>query len=48
MRGVDKLHSLYSLAGAPDPLGADFREVGRHGQLARIDGVKAAFGSDTS
>ena len=36
-----------SLAGGTNPLGADFREVRHHGELSGVDGVEAAFGSDT-
>src|SRR6516164_367871 len=42
-----QIASPNNLARGSDPLGADFRKVGRHGQLSRIDGVKAAYGSDT-
>ena len=35
------------LAAGTNPLGADFREVRRHGELSGVDGVEAAFGRDT-
>ena len=48
MRGVDRLHLLRCRsAGGTNPLGADFREVRRHGELSGIDGVESAFRGDT-